>query len=71
MSTAKPLPPVHKLAYRPGDIPHVARIARSTVYELLNNGEIPSFKIGKTTLILHDDLIIFLRRRAGKGGRES
>ena len=69
--SAKPLPPAYKqLAYRPGDIPHVARIARSTVYELLNNGEIPSFKIGKTTLILHDDLMGFLRRRAEKGGSQ-
>ena len=64
--SAKPLPPAQKLAYRPGDIPHVARIARSTVYELINSGQIPSFKIGKTTLILHDDLMAFLCERAGR-----
>ncbi len=60
-------PPAQPLAYRPGDIPHVARIARSTVYELLNSGELPSFKVGKTTLILHDDLQVYLRRRAERG----
>ena len=27
--SAKQLPPAQQLAYRPGDIPHVARIARS------------------------------------------
>ncbi|MEE8297514.1 MAG: helix-turn-helix domain-containing protein [Hyphomicrobium sp.] len=45
----------------------IFRSARSTVYELLNSGELPSFKVGKTTLILHDDLQVYLRRRAERG----
>ncbi len=58
-----PSSPVAKRAYRPGEAVQVSGIARSTLYFLINNGEIPTFKIGKSTLILHDDLVDFLRQR--------
>ena len=62
-------PPAGKLAYRPGQAVQASGIARSTLYELLNSGEIPSFKVGKTTLILAEDLTAFLRQRAERMGR--
>ena len=58
-----PSSPAAKLAYRPGEAVQVSGIARSTLYFLINSGEIPTFKIGKSTLILHDDLVDFLRQR--------
>ena len=54
---------VSKLAYRPGEAVQASGISRSTLYFLINSGEIPTFKIGKTTLIMHDDLVTFLRQR--------
>ncbi len=71
MSTSITVPPAGKLAYRPGQAVQASGIARSTLYELLNSGEIPSFKIGKTTLILAEDLTAFLRRRAERTGRSA
>ena len=64
-----PNPPDTKLAYRPGEASKKAGIPRSTTYFLMNTGEIPSFKVGKTRLILHDDLKGVLRERAKQAKR--
>lgn len=37
-------------------------IGRSTLYELMASGEIPTVKIGSRTLIAHDDLESFVER---------
>ena len=59
-----PFSPIVKLAYRPGEVVKASGIARSTVYFLMNTGELPTFRIGKTTLTLHEDLVELLRQRA-------
>ena len=59
-----PTPPAAKMAYRLLEASQVSSIARSTIYFLVNSGELPTFKVGKTTLILHEDLVGLLQERA-------
>lgn len=58
--TSKDEPTQHKIAY---SVPEVARListGTTTVYKLINSGELPAKKLGDRTLILHDDLIRFM-----------
>ena len=63
-------PSAGKLAYRPGEASKISSIARSTIYFLINSGELPTFKVGKSHLILHEDLVGLLRERAKQAKRK-
>ena len=56
-TSARPLIP---LAYRVEDAAAVIGISRATLYELIQEGVIPSRKVGATTIIRHVDLDAFL-----------
>lgn len=42
---------------------HVLSINRSTLYDLLGRGELPSVKIGRRRLISKQALVVFIDRR--------
>ena len=48
------------------DIPETAlllRCGRSTVYELLSDGELTGLKIGRRRLVTHESVVTFVARR--------
>ncbi len=49
-----------KLAYSPEEAAVAVDVGRSTMYEVLGTGDLPSRKVGRRTLILHDDLMAWL-----------
>ncbi|AKM11893.1 hypothetical protein AB433_15095 [Croceicoccus naphthovorans] len=51
---------VEPLAYAVKDAARTLGIGTTKFYELMNDGTIPSFKIGKRTLIRHADLVAFI-----------
>lgn len=52
------LPP---LAYSLDQIGQVAPLGRSTVKQLIEDGELPRVKSGKRVMVLHEDLLAYLR----------
>jgi excisionase family DNA binding protein len=58
-----PTSTVDRLAYSPGDAAAALGVARSHVYELLARGELHGRKIGRRTVILHDELVRYLDSR--------
>lgn len=52
--------PAHPLAYRIEDAAAAIGISRSTMYEYVKDGRIPSRKIGTATVIRRSDLEAFL-----------
>jgi excisionase family DNA binding protein len=59
-----------KFAYRPEEAAELASIGRTTMYLLIADGEIESFKVGRARLIPHDALVAFLERRRAAEQRE-
>ncbi len=53
---AGPVEAPARLLLRPADAAHLLSIGRSTVYELLDRGEIPSVVIGRSRRIRRSDL---------------
>jgi excisionase family DNA binding protein len=53
-----------KLAYRVDEAIQVSGLGRTFLYEHIANGQLPSVKIGGCRLILHDDLLAFLKGAA-------
>lgn len=49
-----------QLAYRPAQAAQKLGVSRRKVYELIDEGLIPSRKIGSARLIRHEDLVAFL-----------
>jgi len=45
-----------KLAYRVGEAAQLLSISRASAYELINRGELPAVKIGKSWRVPHDAL---------------
>ena len=56
-----------KLAYRIDEACRASGLSRSTLYKLLQSGELTSIKIAGRRLIRADDLTALLR--VGEGGR--
>ncbi len=52
-------PLVHSI----GDAAQVLGIGRTTLYQLINDGKIASFKLGARTFIRHQDLVAFVEQR--------
>lgn len=50
-----------KHAYRVGEAARFISISRSKLYELIKAGIVPTHKIGRITLILHDDLVAIFK----------
>ncbi|MEN6462132.1 MAG: helix-turn-helix transcriptional regulator [Syntrophomonas sp.] len=48
------------LSYSPEEIGKLLKISRSTVYELLKRGEIPSYRVGKKIRISQTDLQVYM-----------
>ncbi|WP_349320875.1 helix-turn-helix domain-containing protein [Asticcacaulis sp. MM231] len=50
-----------KLAYRIDEAVQVSGLGRTFLYEYIGSGKLPSIKVGGRRLILHDDLLAFLK----------
>ena len=50
------------IAYRVEDAVRVSGCARSRLYEAMRDGDLPFRKVGRRTLILRNDLIVWLDR---------
>ena len=50
-----------KLAYGIEEAMHVSGLGRTFLYEHITNGQLRSVKVGGRRLILHDDLLAFLK----------
>jgi hypothetical protein len=50
-----------RIAYRPNELPVVAGISRTAVYDALRDGRLARVKIGRATFILRDELERFIR----------
>ncbi|HDS1059583.1 helix-turn-helix domain-containing protein [Pseudomonas putida] len=44
-------------------------VARSTIYEIVARGDLPSFKLGRRRMILMAELSAFINRVAAEGSR--
>jgi excisionase family DNA binding protein len=53
---------IQPLAYGPADAAKVLGVSRARVYELMNDGTIPSLKLGARRLIRHDAIVELLDR---------
>src|SRR5690606_40267970 len=51
------------MAYSVVDAARVLGIGKTKFYELVNQGEIPTIKIGSRTLVPHDELAAFVERQ--------
>jgi len=51
-----PQVPVDKLAYSVLEVTDLAPVGRTTVFGAIRRGELPARKIGRTTMVLADDL---------------
>lgn len=52
------------MLYTPAEAAKVLSIGRSTLYSLMDSGDLPSIKVGRCRRIRHDQLIAFLDRLA-------
>ena len=52
-----------KLAYSVSEVAEQLGVKRTTVYELMNRGELRSFTIGRRRLVSYDDLVGFIAAR--------
>lgn len=57
------------LAYKPDQAAEQIGCSRAFIYRLMERGDLPSVKIGKSRRILHADLVAFLEaNRVSYGG---
>jgi excisionase family DNA binding protein len=54
-----------KLTYTINEAAYALSIGRSTVYELINTGQLPSFTIGARRLIARSDVEEYVERQSG------
>jgi excisionase family DNA binding protein len=59
---------IRPLAYGPADAAKVLGVSRARVYELMNDGTIPSLKLGARRLIRHEAIVDLLDSLEQKGG---
>lgn len=57
--------PPDKLTYTINEAAHALSVGRSTVYELINAGDLPSFTIGSRRLIARIDVENYVDDRRG------
>ncbi|CAH0138172.1 helix-turn-helix domain-containing protein [Stenotrophomonas lactitubi] len=63
----------HKLAYRPEEVAELLGLSRSKVYEIMNSGELHSYKDGKRRLCSLSALVKYQElkeRGCGAGERQ-
>ena len=63
---AEPYPPDRPLLLRAEEAAKLLRLGRSTVFELMAAGELPSVKIGRSVRIPYAGLVAWVRERAGR-----
>lgn len=63
--------PVDKLLYTPVEAAHALGVSRSTVYELIATGVLPSVQIGSCRRVPVDGLRSYVRTLAAKASRRS
>lgn len=51
---------INQLAYRVSNVHKVAPWGRTTTFRLVNEGRLPTRRLGNITLVLHKDLVAFL-----------
>ncbi len=44
------------------ELMQMLRVGRTHLYVQINSGALPARKIGRRTLVLHDDLLVFLSK---------
>ena len=57
-----------RLLYRPTEAAEVLSVSRSTIYELLASGELPSLRLGGCLRVPADALKEWIRRRVAELG---
>lgn len=57
-----------RLAYSPAEAAQTLGISRARLYQLLDDGTIPSLKLGRRRLVRHEALVDLLDRLEGVGG---
>lgn len=57
-------PALGDFVYTPAEVQAMLKISRSTVYELLRTGDLPSAKVGHSIRITRKDLEAYLNRSA-------
>jgi excisionase family DNA binding protein len=57
--------PVARLAYSPDEVAQLLGVSRPFVYKMMNSGDLPSLKLGRSRKIRHDDVIALLGRGGG------
>lgn len=58
--------PVEKLLYTPREAAHALGLSRSTIYVLMENGDLPSVRIGASRRIPTESLRRYIARLAGE-----
>lgn len=54
---ATTLAPIQPLAYRPKDAPAVLGVSKSTIYQMIADGDLEARKLGAATVIPHTELV--------------
>jgi excisionase family DNA binding protein len=54
--------PDHPIALKISEVCSASRLGRTSVYAAIARGELPARKNGKSTLVLHADLVEWLRQ---------
>lgn len=54
-----------KIAFSPSEIPDVAPISRTRIFEAIRAGTLRSHKVGRRTVILREDLVAFIASDGG------
>jgi excisionase family DNA binding protein len=60
-----------RLAYSPSEGAQVLGISRSKIYELIAAHDLKVIKLGSRTLVLHSELVRFVRSLGPRGRRRS
>lgn len=50
-------------AYRPNDVAELLGVKRTTIFNLIRDGELSSFKIGHARVITAESILAFLARK--------
>jgi excisionase family DNA binding protein len=58
-----------RLAYSPSEGAQVLGISRSKIYELISAHDLEVIKLGSRTLVLHSELVRFVRSLGARGRR--
>lgn len=65
MTVAEAPPETPALVHEILEAAHILRCGRSTIYELMNAGELQSIKIGRRRLVTHSSIVDYVDRLAG------